>query len=167
MKKMKAILVIAAIMTALTLPLVTADTTITGTFTPQGTVAIHCNVSAPAFSNIDLDANATVSMINITNFGDTDCTVVTTAVGVGDWSLVAGTDNPTGSNQYCVNMYNRSGYGSGWYDIQAEKSITKCLNATGVNYTHFDLKVYCGTNTDEGTPSQQTFYTNLTAAAIS
>jgi len=167
MKKMKAILVIAAIMAALTLPLVTADTTITGTFTPQGTVAINCNETSPAFSNINLNANATISMINITNFGDTDCTVVTTAVGVGDWSLVAGTSNPTGQNQYCVNMFNRSGFGSAWYDIQAEKSITKKLNATAVNWTHFDLKVYCGTNTDEGTPSAQTFYTNLTAAAIS
>ncbi len=121
MRKIIAILVIGAIMTALTLPIVMADTTITGTFTPQGTVAINCNVSTPSFGNIDLDGEVTISMINITNFGDTDCTVVTTAIGVGDWSLVAGTDNPVGQNQYCVNMFNRSGYGSGWYRHTSRK----------------------------------------------
>jgi len=167
MKKILAAVVALAIISCFLIPLVTAATTVTGTFTPQSTVAINVNNTSPGFGNVNVGENGTISNINITNFGDTACTVVTTAEeGMIDWDLVAGTTNPTGVNEFCVNMFNRSGYGSNWYDIQAEKSVTKKLNVTGVNWTLYDLKVMVGTNTDQGTPAEQTFYANLTAAAI-
>ena len=167
MKKILALIITLAIISSFIIPLVSAATTVTGTFTPQSTVAINVNNTSPAFGSVNVGENATIAHINITNFGDTACTVTTTAEeGMDDWDLVAGTDNPTGENQFCINMFNRSGYGSGWYDIETEKAITKQLNVTGVNWTLYDLKLLVGTNTNQGTPGEQTFYANLTAAAI-
>jgi hypothetical protein len=143
-------------------------TTVTGTFTPIPTgVSIACNKTAPGFGNIALGSNAENISFNVTNEGDVNCSVKMTAGdGAGTWALVAGTTSPATTNQYCVNMNpNLTGY----VDVFTEKTVSLDIPPSGNtwNYTRFDLKVFVSDYTNEGTPAQQTFYANLTAAALS
>jgi len=170
MKKLIAIAIALSILAYV--PIVSSETdTVTGTFTPISTgVSIACNKTAPAFGNIDLGSNAENISFNVTSDGDTSCSVVMTAgyKGTNTWTLVAGTSSPATTNEYCVNMNPNA---SGYLDVYTEQTVAAELSPTGVfvpwNYTHFDLKVYISDYTSEGTPAEQTFYANLTAAALS
>lgn len=166
MRKTIAIIIMAIIISMM--PVTTSSTTVTGTFTPLSSgISIACNNTAPAFGNVNLNSNKEVSNFNLTNEGDTNCSVVMTAVhSAGTWTLVAGTSSPATSNQYCVNMDPND---AGYVDVQAEKTVVSDLPpaGAGTNYTKFDLKLFVSQFTDEGTPGQQTFFTNLTASAIS
>lgn len=168
MKKIIVVLIAIAIVTCMISTVTSETDTVTGTFTPTPTgVSIACNNTSPAFGNINLGSNGEVSYFNVTNEGDVNCTVVTTAGdGAGTWTLVAGTSSPATTNQYCVNIDIAD---AGYVDAYTEKTISSDLPpaGSGTNYTKFDLKVFISDYTSEGTPGSQTFYTNLTAAALS
>ncbi len=173
MKKIIATLIAMAVVICMS-PTAFSATEVAGTFTPVPTgVAISCNNTSPAFSNIDLGASGEIKWFNITNDGDTNCTVVTTAQdGVGTWDLVAGTSAPATSNEYCINV---NPNGTGYVDAQTEKTIASDIPPSGIesgdgtwhNVTKFDLKVFISDYTSEGTPGEQVFFVNLTASAIS
>jgi len=168
MKKITTILAICVIMTVLTFPIAmsASDVTVTGSFSPQSTIAISCNNTAPAFGDIALAANGTVSHLNITNDGTSDCSVTTTAAGTigANWTLKSGTYCPSEANNYSINLYNWTEYAA-WSDIYTEKTIISPLNATGNKWGEFDLRLFVGNESSTG-PGAQTCYTNLTAAAI-
>jgi len=167
MRKILAVLIAVATVLCM-LPSVVSETdTVTGTFTPVPSgVSIACNETSPAFTNINLGESGDIHFFNLTNEGDVNCSVVMTAQdGAGTWDLVAGTSSPATNNEYCVNMDPADG---GYVDVQAEKTVIADLPpaGAGVNYTKFDLRVYVSDFTTEGTPGEQTFFTNLTAAAL-
>lgn len=166
MKKTIAMLIAIAIVVCMS-PTAYSATTVTGTFTPTSSgVSILCNNTSPAFSAINLGASGIITAFNVTNEGDTNCSVKMTAgEGAGTWSLVAGTSSPATTNEYCVNM---DGPEAGYVDVQAEKTVITDLmpSGAGTNYTSFDLKVFVSDFTSEGEPEEQTFYANLTAAAL-
>lgn len=168
MIKRIAIFAIAIILCMGMMPVALSATTVTGTFTPLPTgISISCNNTAPAFGNINLNSEKEVSNFNLSNDGDTNCSVTMTAIhSAGTWTLVAGTSSPATTNQYCVNMDPND---AGYVDVQAQKTIVSDLppSGAGTNYTKFDLKVIISQFTDEGAPAQQTFFANLTASAIS
>jgi len=166
MKKILAIIIATVIIGFL--PTVNSTTTVTGTFTPVATgVSIACNNTAPTFGNINLGSSAENLSINVTNDGDTNCSVTMTAEdGPGTWALVAGTTSPATSNEFCINGdFDDAGY----VDVQTEKTVASDLSPQGGGRYHvkIDLKVFVSDYTSEGSPSQQTFYANLTASAIS
>lgn len=163
MKKILAVLT-AISMVLLATPMVLADTTITGTFTPNPSgFSIACNQTSPAFGSINLGSSGEITAIAVNNTGDQNCSVTTIAgEGAGTWSLTAGTSSPTGTNQYSVNVAIPSG--GAYADAYTEKTVSADLPPAG--NVDIDMKVYVGTVTDEGTPGQQTFYCNLTAAAL-
>jgi len=149
------------------MPVTTCDTTVTGTFTPSSSgVSITCNNTTPSFGSIALGGNNEVSFINVSNNGDTNCTVTMTAgEGPGTWTLVSGTSSPATTNEFCVNMDPNDAV---YADVFTEQTISSDLSPPGtvVYYTKFDLKVFVSSFTDEGSPGEQTFYANLTAAAL-
>lgn len=161
MKKILAVLTAISMVLLATPMVLGADDEIAGTFTPTGSsFTIVCNQTAPAFSTIALGESGEITGIAVNNTGNQNCSVVTTAEGAGTWALVAGTGSPTGTNQYCVNMDNSSGY----VDAYTEKEVSADLSPAG--NVDIKLKVFVGTVTDETTPAAQTFYCNLTAAAL-
>ena len=168
MKKITAISIAAAIVMCMIPTTIGETDVVTGTFTPDPTgVAISCNKTAPGFGEINLGASAANNSFNVTNDGDVNCTVVMNASdGAGTWTLVAGTSSPATTNQYCINV---NPNGSGLVDVIDEVSISSDLPPAGIawNYTHFNLTVFVSDYTNEGSPAQQTFYANLTAAALS
>jgi len=168
MKKIITIMT-AMILLATVTPVLAGDEDITGTFTPSSSgISIACNETSPAFGSISLNSEGELKNFNVTNEGDTNCSVAMTAEdGAGTWTLVAGTDSPATTNEYCVNVAVPSG--GGYSDAQSEQSISSDLPPAGAtgNYTSFDLKVHASKYTNEGTPGEQTFYTNLTASALS
>lgn len=163
MKKIFAVL-IAISMVCLATPMVLADTTVTGTFTPSPSgFSISCNQTSPAFGSIDLGSSGEITHIAVNNTGDQNCSVDTTAgEGSGTWTLTAGTASPTGTNQYSVNAAIPSG--GAYADAYTQKAVSADLSPAG--NIDIDMKVFVGTVTDEATPGQQTFYCNLTAAAL-
>ena len=166
MKKIIAIAIVLCIFAYM--PMVSSETdTVTGTFTPVPTgVSIECNNTSPAFGNINLGESKEKAGFNVTNEGDVNCSVKMTAEdGAGTWTLVAGTASPATTNQYCVNMDPAD---TGYVDVFTEQTVKADLppSGSGANYTKFDLKVFISDYTSEGTPAQQTFYANLTAAAL-
>lgn len=166
MKKLIAIAIAATLILAFTTIAGGETDQVQGTFTPTGgTVAISCNKTTPAFGNINLGASAVNHSFNVSNDGTTNVSVVTTAASAGDWALVAGTSSTAASDEYCVNM----DPGGGYVDIYTQQTIIADMipAGTGTNYTFFNLTVFVSDFTTQGTPSQQTFYTNLTAAAVS
>ena len=167
MKKIIAVMV-ATIMLAVATPTVFGATTVTGTFTPSSSgVSIACNRTSPAFGSIALNSEGSIENIYVNNTGDTNCSVTMTAEdGSGTWSLVAGTDSPATSNEYCVNMKVEDG---AFQDVQTQKTVSSDIppSGAGTNYTYVALKVHVSKYTSEGTPGEQTFFTNLTASAIS
>jgi len=167
MKKIIAVLIAIAVVICMS-PTVFSATEVAGTFTPIPTgVSIACNNTSPAFGNINLGASYQVTLFNVTNEGDVNCSIVTTAGdGAGTWTLVAGTSSPATNNEYCVNI-NISD--AGYVDAYTEKTVSSDLPPAGAggNYTHFNLTVFISDFTTEGTPGEQTFYTNLTASALS
>lgn len=169
MKKQIIVLMTVVTMIAICVsPVVSSVTTVTGTFTPIPTgVSIACNQTAPAFGNINLGSNKENLSINITNDGDVSCSVVTTAgQGTGGWTLVAGVASPGTTDEYCINMDPED---AGYLDVYTEQTVASELKPTGSGLYHvkMDLKVFVSSYTTEGSPGIQTFYTNLTAAAIS
>ena len=169
MKKIIALIIVSSILLFTFMPSVmSVDTTVTGTFTPISTgVSIACNKTAPAFGNINLGENKEDVDFNVTNEGDVNCSVTMTAGdGAGTWLLVAGTSSLATSNQYCINMDDND---TGYSDVYTQKTVSSDLPPSGAgwNYTKFDLKVFVSQFTSEGTPGQQTFYSNLTASALS
>jgi len=168
-EKIMAIVVVLGIICCFFTPTAIGETDeVQGTFTPISTgVAISCNKSTPAFGNIDLGSSAENVSFNVTNDGDTNCSVTMTAQdGAGTWDLVAGTSSPATNDEYCINMNPNA---TGYLDVFSQQTVASDLPPSGVawNYTHFDLKVFVSDYTTEGTPGQQTFYANLTASAIS
>ena len=144
-------------------------TTVTGTFTPIPTgVSISCNETTPAFGNIDLGSSKAIDTFNITNTGDVNCSVVMIAEydASQTWTLVAGTSSPATNNEYCINMDPHTG---SYVDVYTEKTDDADImpQGAGNNSALFNLTVFCSDFTSEGTPGEQTFYTNLTAAALS
>jgi len=166
MKKIIAILMATAIVICMSSTAFGA-TEVAGTFTPLPSgIEIACNKTAPGFGEITLGTSAENKSFNVTNEGDVNCSVKMTAGdGAGTWSLVAGTESPATNNEYCINVNPNA---TGYVDAQSEKTISSDLPPAGVawNYTHFDLKVFVSYYTTEGTPGEQTFYANLTAAEI-
>jgi len=166
MKKLIAIVIVMGIFSYM--PTVLGATTVTGTFTPVPTgVSILCNNTSPGFGNIDLGASGIVNDFNITNEGDVNCSVTMHAENEsGSWTLVAGTSSPATTNEYCVNMDPDNG---GYDDVYIAKTVVADMppSGGGANYTEFDLQVFVSDFTNEGTPGQQTFFANLTAAAVS
>ena len=150
------------------LPMSMADEEISGTFTPTGgSLSIHVNNTTPAFGSINLGASGQVSNINVTNRGTVNASITCTAQkGPNDWALVAGTNSPTGTNQFCINI---NVAGGGWLDIQSQQTVSADLPPTpqSVNGTYYALKVFVGEYTNQGTPSEQTVYANLTVTAVS
>ena len=157
--------IVALSMVCLAMPMVLgADVTVTGTFTPNPSgYSIGCNVTSPAFGSINLGSNGALTNFAVNNTGDQNCSVTMQAgEGAGTWTLVAGTASPTGTNQFCINTAIPSG--GAYVDALTERTVTSDLSPAGS--ASFDLKVFVGTITDEGTPGAQTFYSNLTAAAL-
>ena len=142
-----------------------ADTEITGTFTPIGTgISISVNNTSPAFGNIDLGGNASVTDINVTNTGSANCSVTCNASdGTGTWTLVAGTASPATNDQYCTNIKVAAG---AYEDVINEVNVSLDLPPDGVNYTYFALKLFVSDFTTEETPGEQMMYANLTASAL-
>jgi len=170
-KAMKKQIIIAMVIVVCLLaytPTVHSATTVTGTFTPTGgSVSIAVNQTAPAFGNIALGASAENLSINITNDGTVNCSVVTTAGdGPGTWELVAGTSSPATSDQFCINMDPED---ASYVDIYTEQTVIADMRplTAGLWHVKVDLKVFVSEFTTEGTPGQQTFYANMTAAALS
>ena len=165
MKKIIVILILAGI-SACMMPISNSQTTVTGTFTPLSSgVSIACNNTAPNFGNINLNSNKAITGFNLTNTGNVNCSVTMTAgEGAGTWTMIAGTSSPAATNRYCVNMNPAL---AGYVDVYTIKTVIADLHPSGTKWMHFDLKVYTSQFTSEGTPAQQTFYANLTAAAIS
>ena len=150
-------------------PSVLGATTVTGTFTPIPTgVSIACNKTSPAFGEINLGASKANDSFNLTNEGDVNCSVTMTAEGdaSGGWDLVAGTSSPATSDEFCINMDPHTG---SYVDVQAIKTVSADIppSGAGTNYSYFNLTVFVSDFTTQGTPGAQTFYTNLTAAALS
>jgi len=166
---MKKILAIGiALLMVSFLPMSMADEEISGTFTPTGgTLSISVNNTTPAFGSINLGASSQVSDINVTNDGTVNASITCTAQkGPNDWELVAGTASPTGTNQFCINMKVEAG---GFVDIQSQQTLSADLPPTPytANSTYYALKVFVGEYTNQGTPSEQTVYANLTVTAVS
>ena len=143
------------------------DVAVTGTFTPTPSgVSISCNNTSPIFGAINLGGNGIVGAINVSNDGDVNCSVTMQAEdGAGTWTLVAGTSSPATTNEYCLNVNPAD---MGYVDAYSEQTISSDLppSGAGQNYTYFHLKLYVSQYTDEGTPSQQTLYSNLTASSL-
>jgi hypothetical protein len=169
MKKTIAVLTTLVLISTVT-PVLGGDEDIAGTFTPVSSgISISCNNTSPGFGNIALNGEKEITDFNLSNEGDTNCSVTMTAEdGAGTWTLVAGTDSPATTNEYCVNMDPQDG---GYVDVQAQKTVISDLPPAGAanwgNCTFFDMKVHASKYTNEGTPGQQTFYANLTASALS
>ena len=167
MKKITAISIAAAIVMCMIPTTIGETDVVTGTFTPTSTgVSISCNKTAPTFGDIALGASAANNSFNVTNDGATNCTIVTTAGdGAGNWTLVAGTASLATTNQYCININISS---AGYLDAYSQQTISSDLPPAGggTNYTSFNLTVFVSDFTSEGVPDEQTFYTNLTAAAL-
>lgn len=166
MRKLVVIAIVLGIF--LYMPTAFGATTVTGTFTPIPTgVSIQCNNTSPGFGNIDLGASGIINDFNVSNDGDVNCSVTMHAEnGSGTWQLAAGTSSPATTNEFCVNMDPDDG---GYDDVYTAQTVAADIppSGGGTNYSHFDVQVFVSDFTNEGTPGQQTFYTNLTAAAIS
>ena len=176
MKKSIAVLVAAFMISALCPSVLGASSAaITGTFTPSGSLDIICNVSAPDFGTINLAESAITYNITVQNVGDTACSISTQAVNDTGWAIVAGNYSPAGLNSYSVAILNYSRgvveSKTNYLDISAGSYlINGSFAATGgdqINKTWYNLQVYVGNATDEGTPGAQTFWANVTAAALS
>lgn len=141
------------------------DAEIAGTFTPIGTgLSIHVNNTAPAFGNINIGENATVTNINVTNNGTANASVTCIAKdGPETWTLVAGTASPEANDQYCVNWKVTDGE---YVDLYIEKTLSTDLPPDGVNYTYYALKVLVSEGNTEITPDEQTMWANLTASEV-
>lgn len=165
MKKLIAIVLVLCIFAHM--PTAFGATTVTGTFTPIPTgVSIACNNTSPGFGNINLGENKAIDQFNVSNDGDVNCSVVMTAQEGAGWSIVAGTGSPATSNEYCVNM---DPWDSSYVDVYTQKTVSSDIPpaGAGTNYTYFNLTVFVSDFTTEGIPGEQTFYTNLTASALS
>ena len=166
MKKIMAIGVSLLLIGVFMPSVIGVDEAITGTFTPIGTgISISVNNTSPAFGNINLGENATVTDINVTNTGTANCSVTCNASdGAGTWTLVAGTSSPATNDQYCTNIKVTDG---AYVDVIDEVTVSSDIPPDGVNYTYYALKLLVSDFTTEETPSEQTMYANLTASAVS
>lgn len=167
----KLLLLVVAIITAcMATPSIPADTTAStmGTFETGATLSIEVNRTVLDFGTVPLGTNAT-GALQVNNTGTANCSVILLgADGPGNWTLENGTDIPTGFNEFCV-----VGNTTGNYTGQANQSITwnftvmDDLSPVGElrSTQPYKVTLCVGTKTDEATETQ-TFYMNLTAAAV-
>lgn len=143
---------------------VSSDTTeVTGTFTPQGTLSVYCNNTAPAFGTVNTGDSSVVSSIYVNNTGSVNATVdIQAEDGSGGWSLV--THAPTGSDKYSMRVKVEAG---SWLDAITSKVVSSDLPPITGNTTYIALNVTLSIGSTQASPGVQTVYTNLTIGQIS
>jgi len=161
--KILALLVAVAVVSFSSVVWAAETVSLSGTFTPTGTLSITCNNTAPAFGTIGLGASAKVANINVSNNGNVSCSVTSAAVETNSssWTISAGNYSVTGPNLFSVAINNRSG---DWLDASSTATIS--ANLTAYQGKFFDLTVFVS-NTTSVASALQTIYFNMTAAALS
>jgi len=145
-----------------------STSTVTGSFTPSATLAISCNYTSAPMGTISLASGAwihnTSGAYNLTNVGEVNCSVtIQSGNGSGHYNLTANSSLTGVTDKFAVNIH----VAGTSHDILGGYTLSSDLGtAANENRTNFNMSVYLSTFTSqEG--AEQTFYANMTAAALS
>jgi len=158
-------LIMIVMMVGIYVPTTFAGTTasVTVTFTPTSSIDISTNTSTLAYGEVTLNSNTT-NWTTVWNDGTAYCSVTTQAeTSAQNWSLVAGTAEPTGLNEFCININNGTSFG----DAESTYTVNTSMPAAGIsgNWTNCSIYLLVGTKTDK-VQEELTFYLNMTGAAV-
>jgi len=141
---------------------------VTGTFTPSATLAIDCNYTSAPMGTVNLAEGAwitnTSGAYNLTNVGEVNCSVtIQVGNGTGHYNATANTSLVGATDKFAVNVH----IADTAHDIIGAYTLSSDLGtAANQNRTNFNISVYLSTFTSQA-GTEQTFYANMTAAALS
>lgn len=170
MNKKILVLLISCILVGMYTPMVIGnEVSVSGTFTPNTTIAITTNNTSLVFGSVDLNTNTT-GYVNVSNIGDTIASVVVQASGPDtNWTLEAWDSSVPTQDHYFLGGEGVAGEGGqefAFTDLSVEATVDANFPASGTagNYSNVEIDLLLSATTTLDA-TEEGFWVNFTASA--